>query len=173
MPRSNRGFTLVEILVVMFIVSVLVGLSTLAVRGRDVQALVDEDAERLLQLLTLAQEESLFRFRTLGLWVYRSGYRFFEYRDDHWLGVADDRLLKARQTDAPESVLRLYLEGRPVVLEVEEPEKEGALVPQVVFFPDGAATPFELVIEAPGAESRSLKGGASGRLWRGEDDGAR
>lgn len=168
-PHGSQGFTLIEILVVMFIVSILVGLSTLAVRGRDIQAQVDEDAERLLQLLTLAQEESLFSYRTLGVWVYESGYRFFEYGQGQWRKLANDRLLRSRQTESPEIELKLYLEGRPIALEVEAPESETNPQPHVVFFPDGTATPFELVVDAQDAIGRTLKGSPAGRLWR-EDD---
>lgn len=170
--RRSRGFTLIEILVVLFIVGIIAGLATLAVRGRGPQDVVDEDADRLFELLGLAQEESLFRTRVLGVWFSRDSYRFFGFRDERW-ATLDDALLKGRESPLPDLGYRLYLEGRPIVLEVDEPDKEQDMLPQVVFYPDGGSTPFELVVEAPGAEPRSILGGATGRLWRGEDDEGR
>lgn len=173
--RWSRGFTLIEILVVLFIVGVLAGLATLAVRGRGPQDLVNEEADRLFELMSLAQEESLFRAKVIGIWFSRNGYVFFDFRDDAWT-VLDDTLLRPRETPTKDVGYRLYLEGRPVVLEIEafdELDKDEEMLPQVVFYPDGVATPFEIVVEAPDAEPKSIEGGAGGRLRRGEDDAKR
>ena len=162
------------------LVAILAGFAVLAVRGRDVQAIVDEDAERLFTLLTLVQEEVLFRYRTIGVWFSQQGYRFFTYVDAAWQPSADP-LLADRRLSAGVGV-RLYLEGRPVVLELadeagavaEAEEEDGGdgPVPQLVFFPDGAMTPFEIVIESEQAAARTLTGTPTGRLTLKRDDAA-
>lgn len=157
--RSESGFTLLEILIVLLIVAILASLAVLAVRGRDVQDVVDEEAGLLKALLDLSREDALFRYRVAGVWFYRNGYRFLSYRDDKWES-ANDRLLIPHQL--PEGVeFRLYLEGRPATLEVEEADN---VIPQIVFFPDGIVTPFEIAVEAHGAETRTLTGTASGQV---------
>lgn len=173
-PRRAPGFTLIELLVVLVLVAILAGLAVLAVRGRDTQALVDNDAERLFALFTLAREEVLFRYRTLGVWLWQRGYRFLTYTEGAWQPSLDP-LLASREL-AGGVGFRLYLEGRPVVLEgeahdaeTETPEGEEPL-PQVVFFPDGTMTPFEIVVESPQASARTLRGTPTGQLTLDRDD---
>jgi len=159
------GFTLVEILVVLAITAVLAGFATLAVRGRDAQALVDEEAERLRVLLELAREEAVFRYKTLGVRFYAGGYEFFEHRDEQWL-TADDEMMRPREL-ARDLDLRLYLDGRPIVLDTEAPKEP---VPHIVVYPDGVSVPYELVIGAGGAIERTLKGSSTGRVELEEKD---
>lgn len=167
MPRiGHRGFTLVEILVVVAIMALLAGFAMLAVRGRDAQALVDEEAARLQTLLTLAREEAVFRYRTIGVWLHAGGYRFLDYRDGTWLSAEDD-LMRPRELREGVGV-RLYLDGRPVVLDVEMPEN---LLPQIVVYPDGVGIPFEIVVEAAGATARTLQGSATGEIEIERKDG--
>ena len=173
-----RGFTLVELLVVVVLLAILATFAVLAVRGRDVRALADEEAQRLVALLGLAKEESLFRYRSRGVWFYRDGYDFRDFVDGGWQ-TTDDPLFRERAM--PEGVeFRLYLEGRPVVLEVEDAadavgrdadEAADEFVPQLVFFPDGMAIPFELVVEADGAAVRNLKGNTGGVIEIEQIDG--
>ena len=173
------GFTLLELLVVIVLVSILATLSVLAVRGRDVQAVVEQETQRLFSLLSLAQEESIFSYRSLGVSFLLNGYGFRDFQDGSWQAL-DDRVLTERLTSRGVE-LRLYLEGRPVVLEVaddstyvtrteteenngEDSESAESEVPHVVFFPDGLATPFELVVDAQGAIERTIEGSPAGRL---------
>jgi hypothetical protein len=75
-----------------------------------------------------------------------------------------DAMLTGRRF--PEGVtVRLYLEGRPVILDVEEDEgTDEEVLPQVVLFPDGTGTDFELALEASGFLSPVLRGTAGGRI---------
>jgi type II secretion system protein H len=182
------GFTLLELLVVIVLVSILATLSVLSVRGRDVQAVVEEETQRLFSLLSLAQEESIFSYRSLGVSFLRNGYGFRDFQDGSWQAL-DDRVLTERLTSRGVE-LRLYLEGRPVVLEVaddstnvprtetekdngEDSESAEGEVPHVVFFPDGLATPFELVVDARGAIERTIAGSPAGRLEIRRDEAIR
>ena len=156
-----RGFTLVELLVVLVVIATLSGFALLALRGRDVESVVEEEARRLLALFTLAREESLFRYRTIGVRFFRGSYDFAEFLpgDERWVPSLDAMLAGRR---LPEGVtVRLYLEGRPVILDMEEDEE---VLPQVVLFPDGTGTDFELALEASGFLSRVLRGTAGGRI---------
>ena len=163
--QRGRGFTLVELLVVLVVIATLSGFALLALRGRDVESVVEEEARRLLALFTLAREESLFRYRTIGVRFFRGGYDFAEFLpgDERWMPALDAMLTGRR---FPEGVtVRLYLEGRPVILDVEEDEgTDEEVLPQVVLFPDGTGTDFELALEASGFLSPVLRGTAGGRI---------
>jgi general secretion pathway protein H len=169
----SAGFTLVELLVVLVLVAILAGFAVLAVRGRDAQELVDEDAERFFALLTLVQEEVLFRYRTVGVWLSQSGYRFLAYTEGGWEPSIDPLLGERILSEGVG--FRLYLEGRPVVLDLDGEEKQdedGEPLPQLVFFPDGEMTPFEIVVESERAVARTLRGTPTGRLTIERDDAA-
>ena len=164
LSRRGRGFTLVELLVVLVVIATLSGFALLALRGRDAESVVEDEARRLLALFTLAREESLFRYRTIGVRFFRGGYDFSEFLpgDERWVPALDAVLTGRR---FPEGVtVRLYLEGRPVILDVEEDKEDEELLPQVVLFPDGTGTDFELALEASGFLSPVLRGTAGGRI---------
>lgn len=165
--NHQRAFTLVEILVVLVVVAVLSGFAVLALRGSDYQSVVDTEIDRLLMLMTLAQEESLFRYRTHGVLFTQNGYAFFEYQADAqaWEPALDPVLRDRALSEGAN--LRLYIEGRPVILEEENDEEQR---PQIVLFPDGTGTEFELTVEIPpNVKSPSLRGSVSGRIELDED----
>jgi len=112
-----KGFTLLEILVVIVIVGVIISVVTVSVgvlgRDRDMQ----EQAERIWAVLNQAREESELQGFDVGLRVGTNSYDFlrFDARQQLWLPVVEDDLLSARALP-PGLRLRLILEGREVVL---------------------------------------------------------
>ncbi len=91
-----KGFTLVEMLVVLAIMGILLGLVSTSVRpgARDVLRL---EAERLAQLLDLAADESRITGKQLAWTSDGSAYRFWRLGpDDEWSPVRDSDELRAR-----------------------------------------------------------------------------
>jgi general secretion pathway protein H len=151
-PRRARGFTLVEVLVVLVIIGVLLAVATLSlgVTGGDRE--VDRERERLAALLDLAREEASVQVRELGLRVTTGGYEFMAYDavQGIWQVVTDDPSLRARQwPDGLAAALRV--EDRAVVLpkaedDTEEEDDGPAPVPQVLLFSSGETNLFELTV---------------------------
>jgi general secretion pathway protein H len=140
-PRA--GFTLLEVLVVLVIISVVISLATLTVDTR--QEEVEEQVRRLAAVVRLASEEAVLRSRELALEIKPDGYQFLELAEKEFLPVEDDAVFRQRQL--PEGLeLSLLLEGEPVDLEaatevfVEEPEQP----PRILLLSSGEITPFEL-----------------------------
>ncbi|MEN8175462.1 MAG: GspH/FimT family pseudopilin [Pseudomonadota bacterium] len=167
MRRTQRGFTLLELLVVIVIIAVLGGMTALAVRDRDAQGLVDREAERLVLLLGGLREDALFSYRPVAVFFHQDGYRFLLGEAAGWIDFPDT-LFRPREFPADMEAV-LYVEGRPVVLETEG---SGDADPQVVFFPDTGAIPFELVLRLADAAPRTLAGSPSGRVHIKERQGA-
>ena len=63
---STRGFTLLELLVVLVILAVIAATAVLSVGTLGSDDQIDREARRLVALLQLATEESLFSGRDLG-----------------------------------------------------------------------------------------------------------
>jgi general secretion pathway protein H len=112
-----RGFTLLEVLVVIVIVGIMVSVATISIGtiGRDNQ--VQDEAERLQSIMNQASQEAQLQGREYGLLVDSDGYEFFIFdaKLQTWQPISDDELLTSRAL--PEGLLiKLKLEGRPVIL---------------------------------------------------------
>jgi prepilin-type N-terminal cleavage/methylation domain-containing protein len=164
--KAHRGFTLIEILIVLVLIATVSSLIVIQVRDRDDAAILDKEIEAFIKASRFAQEEMLFRNNPLGIYFTTGGYAWFE---GHLVDEEDeanprvtrkkvlwkplgDRLL--RPHDFPGGMnITLYLEGTPVVLEAELPDE---IRPQVLFLPDTDALPFELLMAFRSEERRSI-----------------
>ena len=64
--RWQQGFTLIEILVVVFIIGVILGFATLSLSGRALDDKAQEEARRLAEVLRLARDEASMTGFELG-----------------------------------------------------------------------------------------------------------
>jgi general secretion pathway protein H len=99
-PAVKRGFTLVEMLVVMLIIGIIAGLVSVIARPDD-RALLDVEAQRLAQLLELAASEAQLGGQTIAWAGTASGYRFLRLNaQDGWNEIRDNDTLRARELPA-------------------------------------------------------------------------
>lgn len=93
---KDRGFTLIEMLVVLLIMGLLVGLvSTIA--QPDDRALLRVEVERLAQLMDLAATESRLTGKSIAWTADGPGYRFWQFSEDlGWSEIVDGDFLRAR-----------------------------------------------------------------------------
>jgi general secretion pathway protein H len=152
----HRGFTLLELLVVLVIVGIMTSLALLSfgVLGRDSQA--EEEARRFWTVLQQAREEAELQVEDFGIFVTATGYEFlrFDSRRNQWLAIGYDELFQAREL--PEGLrFRLHLEGREVILKPSFPnrgdkDENDRHPPHVIVLSSGEVMPFELEIERDG-----------------------
>ncbi len=131
-----RGFTLVEVLVVVLIIGLLFGIAVLAINPGSREARLEKEAARLWRLMSLAGEEALLQARQLGLRVADSGYAFYAFEDGQWKVLQGDKRLREREF--PEFVrAEVEIEGLRIVLD----ETPVAAKPQIMLLSSGEIIP--------------------------------
>ena len=93
--RASRGFTLVEVMVVMVIIGIVLGMVTLNAIPSPRQNLQNE-AQRLALLLQLARDEAIVRNRLVNFEANSERYRFMVRQEKEWVQVTQDDLLRER-----------------------------------------------------------------------------
>jgi len=167
----QRGFTLLELLVVVFIIGLMSGYVVLSLDPGSARGGVDQESKRLYGLLRLAAQEAILQGQEVGVLVYHDRYEFVLAGLEQWEPPDEGSTLQARQL--PQGWrLELTQEGQAVPplnpqpkKEAEEGEEPKPLAPQIIFFSSGEITAFELRIYSDsGAATESIKGEESGNL---------
>lgn len=153
-PPSNcmheRGFTLVEILVVIVIIGVLAMGAVLSIRAGGGDRDVTEERDRLLALIDYVRERAELENREYGVRMYQGGYEFMLYddRNAQWVRVEDERTMRGRRLP-PSLEVALAVEGRVVIIPKQDAKD---LAPQILLFSSGDLNDFDLTVKRRGAD---------------------
>ena len=164
-----RGFSLIELLVVIVILAITAGMVVLGMATLRADDPAETEARRLTALIEFVGEEALVQGRDFGVEFFPDGYRFLSWDPDSrlWSVVEDEAALRRRELAPPLEIV-LAVEGREVLLQEEDRRRRqeaDQLVPQVAVFSSGELTPFEIFIVADRvADAWVLRGQAQGRL---------
>lgn len=169
------GFTLLEMLVVVFIIGIMAAMFTLSVGvagGTDRE--LRREAERLETLLALALEDASFQSRELGLRLYPGRYEFsvqVDPEEDQWERISGD--VFAPRELPKVFALELEIEGRAVNLERSEKDVAKKYQPQLFIFSSGdLSDAFEIRIRSTEEDrSYSLAVAIDGKTTLTKDDG--
>jgi general secretion pathway protein H len=138
-----RGFTLIEILVVMVLIGIIISFAVLSI-GSAGEREAEQEARRFAALVDLASEEAVLKSTEMGILFQPDGYRFLAMgADDAWQPLEDD-VFRLRRLP-PGMALTLAVEGLPVTL--EKPSEKP--LPQVFLLSSGERTPFEIGVAIP------------------------
>ena len=144
--RVARGFTLLEVLVVVVIIGVMATVAVLSIGNRSLDDRLALEARRLQELFTLAADEAVLQGVELGFVQTPEGYEFLLLKDGRWIPLEDAGPLRARALAEP-FYLSLQVDGRTVAPQRTDDAKV-ELKPQVVLLSSGDATEFTLELRA-------------------------
>lgn len=148
--RRARGFTLIEMLVVLMIMGLLVGLVSIVVQPDD-RAVLRLEAERLSLLLEAAATEAQLTGTSIAWTADASGYRFWRSGDGaDWSEIRDSDLLRVRALPQGMTVSGLR---------VENMRSQDTL--RLEFSPQGSSLAFTINLSL-GAERYAIAGSPVG-----------
>lgn len=142
--RSQRGFTLIEMMVALLIAAVLASTLMLAVPDRS-RGLKFE-ADRLARLMAIAREEALLRGAPVRFESDGERYRFLVWLDRAWWPLVDDPALRERAWLAPTGFVVERADGQRVI----------------EFGREQVDVPFRLRLSRDGAQAAIVANGLGG-----------
>lgn len=137
-----RGFTLLEVVVVLAISALLFGFAVLGIGDGGRSRLVEEEAKRLKAIFELAAQTAILQSEEIGAIFGDNTYAFLRYQEDQWQPLKGDNVLRRRSL--PDG-LQIHIAAEGSSLSLEGPlAEEGGSNPQIIFFSNGEISPFEV-----------------------------
>ena len=183
--QRQRGFTLIEIMVVVIIIATIVSITLLSVGvvGEDNE--LDTERRRLATLIEMAQDDAMMQGREFGVELMTSSYRFVEFDPlaRQWAEVPGDDLYRLRFL--PEGVeFALYIDDKLIPLEanpqeLDDPSDSDSLsardinpyLPHLFVFASGESSVYEIRLRRPQTDMELvMRGDVLGDIRFGEDD---
>lgn len=151
-----RGFTLIEVLVVLVVVGIVLAMATLSISA-NTQRRLNADVERLALLMSLAREEALLRNRVLALEMNTQSYRFLVRNQGKWVPLSVD-----------EGFGEVSFSVSPVKVVVSPWPTEAAPLSaggKLYFEPEMVTSDFAMQISAEDGSSAKLLADGLGHYW--------
>lgn len=129
------------------IIGVMAGLASLSLGGNDTR-LLKKEAQRLQQLLNMAQDEATFQQQNIGVRFDREGYSFLQYTiaNQQW-ETYEQTPYQKHQFELPIDLM-LELEGTALELKNAESDSDEkpAQLPELLLLASGEGSAFSLTL---------------------------
>lgn len=162
-----RGFTLFELLIVIFIIGTLSTLVVLKFRAPTSEYTAQTYSQDLIRYMQTTQEEAIMRTRVLGIKFSKNDFQVYQLKNKNdntqeWVSLADQNKFWKAQIIPSGMNLSLQKIETGVDLSQFVPLNQ----PEILFLPGGEMTPFNLYIEQEGDTSNHyiIQGDESGNL---------
>jgi general secretion pathway protein H len=135
-PARQRGFTLLEMLVVIVIAGITLGVVSFNAMPSEHQVL-QNDAQRIALLLQLARDEAIVRNRPIAFEADAERYRFLIQDNNKWQAITRDDMLRERE-----------FKRAPVAFSIDPPLMEQTNPLRIIFGREPVDKPFVLTLSA-------------------------
>lgn len=147
MHNQQRGFTLIEVLLVVLLIGIVSGIVLLAASPNDSSRVVAAETERLADVLTLASEEAVNNNQQLGLLFDDKTYRFLvlDEQTQQWQD-SPEKLFTVYELPSVVSLHLLKDDTTKVFVLEDDKTKKQTITPQVLFLSSGESSAVVLEI---------------------------
>ena len=153
--HRSAGFTLIEIMIVVFIIGLITAAAVITFAGDTRDTELDKEAQRLDALFNYVREQAELQTRDYGFRVNDLAYSFvvFDVLQNEWRVADEDDALRERAF--PEGIEpAVVVEGRRIVLAKKKMAIED-FKPQVMIFANGDLSSFEITLQREGGGERA------------------
>jgi general secretion pathway protein H len=156
--RVTKGFTLIEILIVILIISIVSGVALVTFSGNKNKQL-ETLAKQLTYLIIHAESEAILQPQTLGLALSHDHFQFYHYtssslEDNAWQAITTKNLGLHKIPEYIQISLQVNHETKPL---------DGK--PHIIISESGDMTPFRITIAKVGSKpSYIVRGEANGEV---------
>ncbi len=159
--NKPKGFTLIEIMVVIAIMGIMLSLGMFAFGDGGLSDKLEQESQRLYGLIKLAQEESILQSKEMALELQNDGYVFKELEEDEWVDVREDKIFRKRSLTAGIG-LDLKIENEELAL-TSNKDKEQPI--RIYILSSGELTPFDLTLKIDELENYfTISGSINGNI---------
>ena len=146
--RNDKGFTLIEIMVVVVIVGIIAGVITINTSTENQSAYMFEESQRVKALLNLAKQEAILNNQELSIVMTETEYGFQVLEGETWQPL-ENEVLRIRRL-RPDMLLAVEMEDIELVIGKKQSEEEVDSIDdkpiRAYILSSGEMTPFTMVL---------------------------
>lgn len=155
---NHRGFTLVEVLLVIVVSGLIVSIASLVLDGGNGAKHLKRQVQSLEKTFRLAADEATYSGTHLGFSIHENPQpkqwllSWYQWQDDRWLPFNDPGSSAFSTQSLPTHIqLALWVEGEHIALEqiTSQISSNNPVQPQVIFYNSGEITAFSLTLNNP------------------------